>query len=941
MRLPGIYKGLSTISRLALILSLLLLLIPFYFLFIYKTFDERMSSAELQFEDWEMIGCTELCESLLKEKPGNLGLQKLYGKVLLATGDLYKARHVFLNLLTKDSVNVTSHKFDLAFTYFYLGNLDSSSLLVNEILSALKPGVNPLLSAKCLNLLGLIAFNNAQYKLALYYQEESLMLAREARSLNAEADALRQIGVLNWYEGKIDSVIIKYYEPALYLYRVAGDKKGEATTISNIGHIYGMQENWFEKTRCQFESISIRKKINDRIGIADSYYFLTHSIPFSDKGRSFAYSYYKKSFELSSKIGYAWGKEIALRGLIDIQTKAVDFELPELQLDTNLISFAEGKIYIIWAKALKNKEEGDFLSAAAEYKKVIELCDSLQIMAGIETPLLNYADVLITLGEYDEAQKMVERALQITTFISRPHGYSESKFRLANLFFYKGMKRESAALFKELIQFYDSTYIGYLNTINPSLAFETAAGNVHFMRSKVYRDYVRNLISINRYDEAFEAVEKERLLPFWGEREYESSPGNSEENNLISELINLIEEYDKNDFASISDANTKIGEIYQAMLTRKDAYSVSLQGQDTTINIPGNDFYNLGDILNILNPGEVILEYFVDEEQIYVFILKSSGMQAINLKIKTNNLMPVVDIFNETILKGKESPENNLWKAPSEYLYSILIKPLESENLIKPNDHLFISPHQFIHSIPFQALLNESGKFLIEDYSLTYLPSANYLVKRRNELNINLKNAAAIAPDYTSLPFTKNEIGDVTNVNFLSLKKFINEDAGVIRFLKEACNFDLIHIAAHGKINRKYPLYSYMEFADRRIELHEIIKLKLKSALVFLSSCEAGMSVGESGIYPSGHDMVSFPRAFITAGASSVISPMWLVEDESTAELVKNFYKQLSIKSDSNIPAYLSKTLTTAQRKLIAKYRKSEKKNHPFYWAGFFISGGG
>jgi len=123
-------------------------------------------------------------------------------------------------------------------------------------------------------LLGRIAFNNASYDSALRFQTASFGLSREARSLQGQANALRQLGVLAWYGGRLDSALKNFYEPALVLYREINDRIGEATTLSNIGLVYANRLDWESQLRYQLLAFDIRKRIGDQVGLADSYYFL-------------------------------------------------------------------------------------------------------------------------------------------------------------------------------------------------------------------------------------------------------------------------------------------------------------------------------------------------------------------------------------------------------------------------------------------------------------------------------------------------------------------------------------------------------------------------------------------------------------------------------------------------------------------------------------------
>ncbi len=738
--------------KIILYLSICFLVIFFINLFLHtKSDSELLFEAEEHYRHWNLIDAEKLLENLIRHDGENQKIQTLYGRVLLESGELYKARSILLKLFAKDTLNSAETAYNLASVYYFLGNFDSSAIFTNKVMESISRKENLSLLSRSLNLLGLIAFNRARYKSARSYQEKSLAVAREANLKNEEANALRQIGVLEWYGGNADSVIELYYEPALKLYRETGNKKGEATTLSNIGLIFNTYENWILNLKYQLQAFEIRKKINDKMGLADSYYFLTHSISHSKKGKSFVYSYCLKSYKLSERIGYAWGKDVALRGLIDLRNEALDdFEIQPFDFDNISLPDNEGDIYKFWKAALNHLKKNDLATAALYFENGIELCDSLGYLTGIEASLINFAEVLTKLGNFEYAEKIALRAIQITRELNRPNGYAEALHAAANLYSGMGRKNESEKIFSQLVQFYDALYKNYLNQLNPSIAFETASGSVHYMRGKVYRDYAALLISQNKFDRAFEVIEEERLLPFWGLRENEQNDNNSDENNLSLKLINLFEELDTYDFEKMQIVQTKLGEIYQSILTKQTIYS------DAYYIYEDQKAAGLSELQSALRNNEVLLEYFIDENRVNLFAAGKHKNLFIKLNITTDELASVVEVLSETILQGKISPGSGYWKKPARYLYKALIEPVINAGLMEKGSHLIISPHQILHYVPFQALLLSEGEaelnFMIEDYFITYIPSASYLIRKRKEPSKAIDKILAITPDDNDLP---------------------------------------------------------------------------------------------------------------------------------------------------------------------------------------------
>ena len=105
----------------------------------------------------------------------------------------------------------------------------------------------------------------------------------------------------------------------------------------------------------------------------------------------------------------------------------------------------------------------------------------------------------------------------------------------------------------------------------------------------------------------------------------------------------------------------------------------------------------------------------------------------------------------------------------------------------------------------------------------------------------------------------------------------------------------------------------------------ELYDLSLPAKLVVLSACETGL-----GDVKNGGDVIGLTRGFLYAGASSVVSTLWMVADETTKQLMLDFYRQLQQQSQQDI----GEALTTAQRRIFRQVNP-----HPYYWAAFQLTG--
>lgn len=145
----------------------------------------------------------------------------------------------------------------------------------------------------------------------------------------------------------------------------------------------------------------------------------------------------------------------------------------------------------------------------------------------------------------------------------------------------------------------------------------------------------------------------------------------------------------------------------------------------------------------------------------------------------------------------------------------------------------------------------------------------------------------------------------------------------------------IIHFATYGVLNKDNPLFSFVELMpeggdDGRLEVHDVFGLRLRARLVVLSACQTALGAGALADVPAGDDWVGLVQAFLSAGASHVMATLWSVQDRGTADLMTRFYTALRAGRPE------AEALAEAQRAML----RNPATAHPFYWAGFTLSGG-
>src|SRR5262249_36053613 len=191
----------------------------------------------------------------------------------------------------------------------------------------------------------------------------------------------------------------------------------------------------------------------------------------------------------------------------------------------------------------------------------------------------------------------------------------------------------------------------------------------------------------------------------------------------------------------------------------------------------------------------------------------------------------------------------------------------------------------------------------------------------------------AMAPAISRLQFTRSESQSVSSFFPRQHTLLIGARATESSFKKMAERFDLIHLATHGYFNKVNPLLSGLQLEsdstdDGRLEVHEIMEMRLKASLVTLSACDTAVGSGYFSDVPPGDDLVSLTRAFLSTGAPSVLARLWEVNDRSAVTFMDSFYRRL-LRTDK------ATALALTQRQM----RQRGIYRHPYYWAAFVMVG--
>jgi CHAT domain-containing protein len=249
-------------------------------------------------------------------------------------------------------------------------------------------------------------------------------------------------------------------------------------------------------------------------------------------------------------------------------------------------------------------------------------------------------------------------------------------------------------------------------------------------------------------------------------------------------------------------------------------------------------------------------------------------------------------------------------------LYQELIAPIRSLLVAK---HLLIVPHEFLHFVPFQALM-DGDEYLVDRFTLSYAPSATVFAKCQAKTFDDQHGTLIMGVPDSAAPFIRQEVeaiaGTMPDANLL-----IGAEATSSALRTMGPSSRVIHIATHGYFRQDNPLFSGIKLGDSILSLYDLYQYRLPAELITLSGCATGLNVVSGG-----DELLGLVRGLFAAGAGSLLLSLWDVDDESTAEFMKNFYESRR-RGMSNATALQG----------INDLRK--KNPHPYYWAPFILTG--
>ncbi len=409
----------------------------------------------------------------------------------------------------------------------------------------------------------------------------------------------------------------------------------------------------------------------------------------------------------------------------------------------------------------------------------------------------------------------------------------------------------------------------------------------------------------------------------------------------------ITHEKPKNAFKFTSPKNINKPEITESSILLKSTFDEIQNTQHShyqkTLNLD-----KLEAIIKNLDENTAILYFFTGNKKSHSWLITKNKILSNSLPDSQTLALTVTNYMNSASNSPAGKHPINVWRKLHKngaFLSNLILS--NYKEILRNHTKVLIAPDGPLHKIPFPALpLGDNRELIIDNYNVSYLSSlaTHHILNKYEKINQNKRRLLLLSnPDIvsggiegTDLPSAKLEAEEISKLwkNVGKLTWLEGEQAHKKALINSnLSDYDILHFATHALANWDYPGQSFIALSnkkspqnlDNNLTQKEISNWDISAELVVLSACDTAL-----GKHVEGEGPLGLSRAFIEAGAKRVIASLWPIDDEASAELMKNFYYNLYKKDQAPIDA-----LANAQRAL----KTNGKWSHPYYWSGFNFIG--
>lgn len=808
-------------------------------------------------------------------------------------------------------------------------------------------------------------YEKGEYEPALDHYSECLKVATKEVDERTASNCLYQTAGVYYALGKHDQAL-RDYQLALALHRRLGLERDVAGDLNGIGGVYrswGFFDLALEKYQ---NALDINRRIERSGGIADGLNRIGDLYS--------AWGQYDEAIERFEE-ALAIAQEAGLEGLAAIlHVRIGNVEMDRRRFRATLVPYnralrigrklGDERLRASSLSALGSayKALGRYDEAAPYYQQALEIEKKLRQPEGLSATLRGIAGLFLALGEYDKAIDFYGQALEFgrmladmpkTAGILRDRGYA------------KASHGEYASAATDLIE-----SVGILEALR-----ETAVGSARrdFLASQVdtYELLTSVFVRSRRFANAFKIVELSRAR-------------------VLGEQIGDVDAASK--LQGVEGFRSEIGSGEAILVLANADHKEIVSLVATEEGLSGKEVSKDEFLAAVRDRYRDALRRVVKARRGTAVDRRSSEGLTHRSDVESSNLRDAIALYRESLLdvsggwtrglrvKGRSTTAGGY--DLGRLLYDLLIKPIENE--LEGKQVLTIVPGGVLGLVPFETLIAEDGRYLIERLEVRYAQSVStlsLLQKRkyglrkpllafggaiydqatyvgeseislasvRGEVDRAISRGLSLRPAYSALGSGEwgnlpGSLGEVRAIEQIvpEARVVTGGDVAESAVKKmsgrgELAGYRVLHFATHGLVVSDVPEMSALvlsQFADQRdnedgyLRMGEIAKLRIAADFVNLSACETGL-----GKVYAGEGVVGIAQSFLIAGANSLSVSLWNVADASTAQFMKSVYERV----ETGGLTYAASMAEVKRRFIRGEFGEDYKK--PYYWAPFVFYG--
>jgi len=736
--------------------------------------------------------------------------------------------------------------------------------------------------------------------------EQHLKIAKEVGDRTGESNAYGNLGRV--YHNLGDFTKAKdVYEQQLKIAKEEEDKMGEGNAYSGLGSLYFVQGFFIKAVEYYERHLKISKELENKLGEGSCYGNLGLVYHVLGDFKT-AIDYIKLHINISRELGDLSGEGTAYGNLGSSYHMLSDFENATHFLDLSLkiakqIGAKSGEASSYGNLGIVYQKLGDFEKAIEYYELLLKIAKEIGDRSLEGNGYFSIGQAHCCLGNFQNAIYYHELGLEIAKDAEDRQGESEMFYGLGSAF-------EAQGILSQAADYYQSS-VKKLNEIRADLQLKDD-WKISFRQfsETVYASLWCTLLKQGKVVDSLVAAEQGRAqaLKDLMKAKYSVQP------------------------PCLRSCTLEEGISAMPRCMPPNTIFIALGKQEIVFWVIQERNYVK------LRRKEIVEKSSADEVTTFLQSLAQASRKEIDVRADVKCEDRSLDLREETptidISDEQAGSPSSLGK-----FYDLIISPIA--DLIRGNEVILV-PEGPLCLVPYAAFIDSNSKYLVESFKIRMIPSL-FSLKLITECptDYHCKTGALLVGDpwvqevryqrrkLCQLPFAKKEVEMIGRI--LNIEPLTGTEATKDAVLQRISSVALVHIAAHGRIETgEIALAPSPTQASGRpkekdylLAIADVLNARLQAQLVVLSCCHSGR--GEI----KAEGVVGIARAFLGAGARSVLVSLWAIDDAATLEFMKGFYQHL----------ITGKSASEALNQAMYSMRESEEFSQVKYWAPFVLIG--